>query len=209
MKQMNLLVLLMLLISVSIGSHSVAAATPVGLSTYGNWCGLNHPVDIKAASAPIDMLDASCQQHDYCYAEKGQYACECDQTLTSTLASKLKAGEFHGAQAVYARSAYHYFKGSPCEGVANSKTGPTKLLQKMYNTGKNKAGALYDKVLGETPTAETSVVTEAGGAEASGTIEMGTQNETEATESTVATEIEASETGAMTEPVTDGTPPAQ
>lgn len=114
----------------------------IGFGTYGNWCGLNHPVAPKTAAPPIDQLDASCERHDRCYVEKGQYSCDCDATIQKEISGALKANQFKGETKHFARTAHHYFKGSPCNGTPKSKTGPTKAIQNLLNKGKNVGGKL-------------------------------------------------------------------
>ncbi|MDQ7015404.1 MAG: hypothetical protein Q9N68_03395 [Gammaproteobacteria bacterium] len=59
---------LALLISViSLLPNSAAAIGP-SVPLYGNWCGPNHPSNPLNAAAPINEIDAACQQHDLAYA---------------------------------------------------------------------------------------------------------------------------------------------
>jgi hypothetical protein len=124
-----------MLIFMMIGITATHAAE-VGFGTYGNWCGLNYPVDPTTADAPVDVLDSSCQRHDQCYVDKGQYSCECDATLQKEISDALKANQYQGEAKHFARTAHHYFKGSPCNGTPTSKTGPTKAIQNLLNKGK-------------------------------------------------------------------------
>lgn len=57
----------------------------VNIPIYGNYCG---PGTESNAGAPIDYLDAKCEEHDDCYASKGYYACECDQDLVDAIDAK-------------------------------------------------------------------------------------------------------------------------
>ncbi len=119
-----------------------AHSAEIGFGTYGNWCGLNHPADPSTAPAPIDQLDTSCQRHDQCYVDKGQFNCECDANLQKEISDALKANQYQGESKHFARTVHHYFKGSPCNGTPKSKTGPTKVIQNIFNKGKTVVGKI-------------------------------------------------------------------
>lgn len=127
-------------------SSSPAKMSAVGV--YGNWCGYDHPSDMSTAAPPVDELDAICMRHDYCYVEKGQFACECDKALNEELQANLSANKYQGQQKHFARSFHHYFKGSPCAGTPDGKLGPSKALQNIYKGTKKKAIGLYDRLVG-------------------------------------------------------------
>jgi len=53
----------------------------VSMPVYGNWCGLDHPVNPAFSAPPVDPLDAACMRHDYCTAAQGRFNCGCDLSL--------------------------------------------------------------------------------------------------------------------------------
>lgn len=74
------------------------AATAGDMAVYGNWCGPGHP---RAGTNPpaIDEVDAACRKHDFCYAEKKYFACECDNRLLADLAT-IKERKWAGRKVV-------------------------------------------------------------------------------------------------------------
>jgi hypothetical protein len=121
---------------------------PTNLVVYGNWCGFDHPRDPSTAPAPIDELDASCMRHDYCYVDKGQFACDCDKVFNDELQTGLSANRYQGYQKHFALSFHRYFDASPCAGTAEGKVGPSKVLQTIYKDVTKKAVGLYDHIMG-------------------------------------------------------------
>ncbi len=115
---------------------------------YGNWCGPEHPKIMSNALLPIDQLDASCMRHDLCYADKGNYACECDKIISEELKVYLLAESHSPDQKYYARSFYQYFKNSWCYGTPDSKTGASRALHSLYKNTSEKTTSVYDYILG-------------------------------------------------------------
>ena len=55
-----------------------------GRVVHGNYCGFG-TIDGTLRIAPVDRLDAICQQHDICYTE-GRHHCDCDAQLRAAVA---------------------------------------------------------------------------------------------------------------------------
>ena len=117
-----------------------------GFSVYGNWCGPNHPKDIKNAKNPIDILDNQCKKHDLCYVEKGEFDCSCDRNMVLDIDNTQKRNHYTQAQYLLAQNIKVHFAISPCNGeVANNKILPTRILTNIYQKTKNKALDIYDR----------------------------------------------------------------
>lgn len=73
--------------------------TTVGtFPVYGNWCGPDHPRS-GTNPPPIDAVDAACRKHDFCYAQKNYFACDCDNQLLADLAT-IKNNKWNGRKQV-------------------------------------------------------------------------------------------------------------
>jgi hypothetical protein len=114
---------------------------------YGNWCGLNHPVNIESAEDPIDDLDSICKTHDYCYIEKGYLSCECDSEFTNSIEIGLRENRFAAREKFFSHSFRTYFKNSPCNGDHRDKFAPTRTIQNVVK----KAGDVSKGVIRKVP----------------------------------------------------------
>jgi len=59
--------LALLISAITLLPNSASAIGP-SVPLYGNWCGPNYPSNPISAAAPINEIDAACQQHDLAYA---------------------------------------------------------------------------------------------------------------------------------------------
>lgn len=100
--------LVLMLLAVSLQFTLLAEAGANGLRLYGNWCG---PGTQLNNFPPIDPLDATCMQHDLCYATHGVGACGCDVAFMR----ELRAMSFpNGEIEVRARAMYDALAMMPC-----------------------------------------------------------------------------------------------
>jgi hypothetical protein len=111
---------------------------------YGNWCGLNHPTDPETADEPIDILDAICKNHDFCYIEKGHMSCECDSEFNREVVSN--QSRFTGQEKILARTFRIYFRGSPCYGDQKDKIAPTRMLSSIVKKADTRTKEILSKV---------------------------------------------------------------
>ncbi|MCG8488907.1 MAG: hypothetical protein MI756_15640 [Chromatiales bacterium] len=93
---------------------------------YGNWCGLNHPLNPELAAPPIDILDAICRQHDFCYLTRGHMDCECDSEFNRAVVANKQ--RFSSTERLVAGTFRIYFRGSPCYGDQKDKAPPTRVI---------------------------------------------------------------------------------
>lgn len=70
------------------------------LVEWGVYCGPGHSNDDKEnRPAPIDQIDALCQQHDDCYHDHGDGNCDCDKQLVAGLTKAISNEENPAAKA--------------------------------------------------------------------------------------------------------------
>jgi hypothetical protein len=118
----------------------------LSLPVYGEWCGLNHPVDIDSALAPVDKLDRVCQTHDLCYVDEGDFNCQCDKNFTDNINELIVKNELDDAQLAYAFSFRSYFNRSLCEGDNSHKSQPTRVVQDVIDQVKDKRNEILNKI---------------------------------------------------------------
>lgn len=125
-------------------------------AVYGNWCGPNHPKTMDPPPEALDLVDQACRRHDYCYAERGYFNCDCDMDLVDELKANLDNGSYSpGPEERYARSIYRYFSESPCTGDDSRKPESARNKNRMLEqAAEGVKGFLRNLLNGEQQTPE-------------------------------------------------------
>jgi len=132
--------------------HQVKQETAGVFGVYGNWCGPDHPKVMDPPPDALDLLDASCMRHDYCYVEKGYLNCDCDKDLVKDIKHNLRARKYNAEQRKFAVSIANYFKGSPCENTKPAdapQQAEESVVNKVLNTTKSGIGKFIDLLGGD------------------------------------------------------------
>lgn len=87
-----------------------------GLDVYGNWCGPGHSGGPDHDWAAIDTLDSLCRTHDFCYEDRGYFACSCDNALIKGITSN--SDVMTGTEQAMAVVVAAYFLAAPCNPFA-------------------------------------------------------------------------------------------
>lgn len=93
--------------SISYAKFRAPAQAKEGIPIYGNWCEPGH-----GQGEPIDLLDYLCQQHDWCYQEKGYFHCECDRMLIKEIKNNLH--QMKPRERIIGLAICTYFRMAPC-----------------------------------------------------------------------------------------------
>jgi|GEM_PF-3221356 hypothetical protein len=89
------------------------------MPVYGNWCGPNHPKDIDNATAPIDLIDQACKNHDLCYQWQTYLDADCDKMLVFALDNTYEPGFY---KELIRSQIRNYFSISPATGLKDGHT---------------------------------------------------------------------------------------
>ena len=93
------------------GLAGPAAAEEYAL-IHGNYCGFQKIVGPDGADLPpVDVLDAICMRHDYCYERRGVSDCSCDLDLMREVSNRRWAD---GRSINLARVVFYGIAAKPC-----------------------------------------------------------------------------------------------
>lgn len=84
----------------------------LSFSLHGHYCGLNHG-DATFKTAPVDVVDAACMEHDRCYG-KHYLDCRCDADFIDNL-QQLKKTKLSKKTKSAAELMISWFESSPCK----------------------------------------------------------------------------------------------
>jgi hypothetical protein len=116
-----------------------AVANGLSVKLYGNYCGPNYG-DLSYKTAPLDMLDQACLDHDRCYDSRHhglQQSCACDVKMIEDIIEAFDKDETLRAQAfIVGVTMDSWLRQSPC--VCRRESGVLESLGNPKLVDKNK-----------------------------------------------------------------------